>query len=329
VVLAAFCGTKESSMATQRPSSRMPSRSGGFSRVAQRRLSFGRAGGFTLIELLVVIAIIALLIGILLPALGKARATGRMTVSLSNVRQLYVAQASYRFDQKDQIPMRAARYANNDISGWCTWSYGGKTGNSYWSSAYGGLFDDAAYTRPLNQYVYPDFTGEIPTGFVDQLRTSGSYNAGRPSNAERDAYQLPAFKSPGDKGTYQRDPYGRYNTTASSYDDVGTSYHVNMKWWNDVLARTSPGPQRWRRAYEEGLRRIRFASEYEPSNNFVWIHDQTADVVANFGDTMGEFGEKNKSVMAYMDGRAEYRLLVPNAMSGPGYTFIFRRPGEQ
>ena len=59
---------------------------------------------FTLIELLVVIAIIALLIGILLPALRAARQAGRAAVCLSNQRQIGAALLQYAHDNTDWVP---------------------------------------------------------------------------------------------------------------------------------------------------------------------------------------------------------------------------------
>lgn len=63
-----------------------------------------RKRGFTLIELLVVIAVIGLLIGILVPALSKARASSRRAVCASNLKQVGVLMQLYLGEHKDRLP---------------------------------------------------------------------------------------------------------------------------------------------------------------------------------------------------------------------------------
>ena len=64
-----------------------------------------RRKGFTLIELLVVMGIIAVLVGLLLPSLSKARKQSNRTACLSNLRQVYFCYQFYAQSFGDQIPI--------------------------------------------------------------------------------------------------------------------------------------------------------------------------------------------------------------------------------
>ena len=279
----------------------------------------GRA--FTLVELLVVIAVIALLIGVLLPALASGRTAARLAVSMSNMRQITIAAVQYSHANNDDWPVRPLDYAIPGTANpvmyrpaeevgliqFNSWKYGGKTNDAFWQS-HASINDIPAERRTLNPYLYPDIEfGKIGWG------------------KNRKDVELEIFRCPSDKASYQRgfwasDPQPYIDI--SSYDDCGTSYHMNVKWWYaeaDMYADTMTHWINTKMMFRRG--------GLGGPSKFVWLYDQTMDVVTHHDGVSkeGDHGGLNRAKAAYMDGHVTYLTVEPGKPVTDQYWLLFKR----
>ena len=209
---------------------------------------------FTLIELLVVISIIALLIGILLPALSAARDTATSLKCLAQLRDIGIAVDAYAFDHGGDLPINGNYTGNGEPER----VFNGKNVrwpnliNPYYGLSNKGNTADVAgfdhFYCPVNISDEPDalaigsygynvfFSGRtVPGNFFNP----GSQQTWRSKDQIKDSSSVPLF---GDTGIEDPTNTGSIGGYSMNYEGPHTIAQVRYGWDEGPLDNRGPSP---------------------------------------------------------------------------------------
>jgi prepilin-type N-terminal cleavage/methylation domain-containing protein/prepilin-type processing-associated H-X9-DG protein len=184
-----------------------------------------RARGFTLIELLVVVSIIAILISILLPALGAARSATRVTSCLTRMRGFAQFTAIYTQDFRGWYPPNDFSWNAISPSIYQSWAQALETYVGYRSS----------YTRSASasHYFCPatNFVGSATAVATDAWPFATVYFGNRPSSFAPSAwFGVSTQTAWGSNLTWQpkRNTFAESSKLGLLYEVSGASSHVGL-----------------------------------------------------------------------------------------------------
>jgi prepilin-type N-terminal cleavage/methylation domain-containing protein len=251
-------------------------------RVMKKRVSNRKVKlGFTLIELLVVISIIALLLGILLPSLRKAKEMARKVVCGANVRQQGLGMATYAADYDNKYPL--ATYP-----GW--WPFGGLAN---WDPSKGvPSFAVGTFIPSTQMALFVGGYVEVPSIFYcpsARANTAGYFTKEEHWDVPAKTYNIPATF-----GRRCRDTYVGYPVWAGYGYDASGDFHSSV-FEND----------------DEAIRRFhRKAAENTLSRgNTVIISDMILEILgadAPFFFNHGQEGDPTGGNIHYNDGSTKW-----------------------
>jgi prepilin-type N-terminal cleavage/methylation domain-containing protein/prepilin-type processing-associated H-X9-DG protein len=220
--------------------------------------------GFTLVELLVVIGIIAVLIALLLPALGRARRHAQQAQCLSNIRNMQIAQWQYILDHKGWLIQ--AGFAHDGA----------------------GANEDVAWFNTLQRYYQNKLVARCPADHSPHWPDGSPVPGSNPPQYRRTSYGINNFLDrdlcPWGPGLDPNavPPGGLYVKVDRIRRPVSTIQFVEMAYTGDFAAADHPHVENWARSPEVDQRSPGLAAK-ELEINAHGVRPKSWESVANYG----------------------------------------------